>query len=217
MIALVSMLVAASCAAASARRVWLVAHATAFHPDVVADALERSHDASALEALSAVIAREPQADWERDLLDAMLAAPPLRTALVNEQLTELDYRIQRWARVPRVCASIATSFGFMLATLVFRNGLADPTDLATDAGELLFRGLVGDALTVVAMGVVGTAFCVGAQGEAKRLAKARTKGADRLVELLESRVSPNDRLPFVASFARTSDREKACTSAELLR
>ena len=40
---------------------------------------------------------------------------PARVALVNEQLAELDYLAQRWERVPRVCASISTSFGFLLA------------------------------------------------------------------------------------------------------
>jgi hypothetical protein len=134
------------------------------------------------------VATEPNADWERDLLQTLAAPPELRVALVNEQLTELDYRLQRWARVPRVCASISTSVGFMLATLVLRTALADAGDVPIEVGELVIRGLVGDALTVGAMGIVGTAFCIGAQGEARRIARARGKGADRLVERLESLV-----------------------------
>ena len=132
-----------------------------------------------------IVASVPEADWERDLVEALSAAPDVRAALVNEQLTELDYRIQRWARVPRVCASIATSFGFMLATLVLRDGLADTGDVPIEVGELVLRGLVGDALTVGAMGIVGTAFCIGAQSEARRIARARIAGADKLVERLE--------------------------------
>jgi hypothetical protein len=73
----------------------------------------------------------------------------------------------------------------MLATLILRNGLADSGDIPVEVGELVLRGLVGDALTVGAMGIVGTTFCIGAQSEARRIAKARVVGADKLVERLE--------------------------------
>jgi len=184
-IPLVAVLVALACAAASARRVWFAANATALHPEDVNAALAKAEGREAIEALRALVAKVPDADWERDLVEALSAAPEVRAALVNEQLTELDYRIQRWARVPRVCASIATSFGFMLATLVLRKGLADTGEVPVEVGELVLRGLVGDALTVGAMGIVGTAFCIGAQSEAKRIARARIAGADKLVERLE--------------------------------
>ena len=180
-----ALLVALGWALASARRVWFAANATAIHPEDMVTALARARGPEAVDALRALVAKEPSADWERDLLEALGAPPAQRTALVNEQLTELDYRIQRWARVPRVCASIATSSGFMLATLVLRQGLADTSELTGDVGELVVRGLVGDALTVAAMGIVGTANCNGAQGEAKKIAKARAVAADKLVERLE--------------------------------
>jgi len=181
----VAVLVALACAAASARRVWFAANATALHPEDINAALAKAKGPGAVEALRALVAKEPAADWERDLLDALAAPPALRVALVNEQLTELDYRIQRWVRVPRVCASIATSFGFMLATLVLRKGLADTGEVPIEVGEMIVKGLVADALMVGAMGLIGTAFCIGAQSEAKRIAKARSVGADRLVERLE--------------------------------
>jgi hypothetical protein len=187
-IPLAAVLVALVCAAASARRVWFAANATALHPEDVNAALGKAEGHEAVERLRAMVAEVPGADWERDLLEALSAPPNVRAALVNEQLTELDYRIQRWQRVPRVCASIATSFGFMLATLVLRKGLADTGDVPVEVGELVLRGLVGDALTVGAMGIVGTAFCIGAQTEAKRIAKARIAGADKLVERLEGMV-----------------------------
>jgi hypothetical protein len=188
MIPLVAVLVALACAAASARRVWFAANATAIHPDEIVAALAKASGPESVGALRELVAREPTADWERDLLEALASPGEVRVALVNEQLTELDYRIQRWSRVPRVCASIASSFGFLLATLILREGLADAGDLPSDVGELLVRGLVGDALTVGAMGIVGTAFCVGAASEARRIARARTKGADKLVEALEALV-----------------------------
>jgi hypothetical protein len=181
----VAVLVALACAAASARRVWFAANATALHPEDIHAALASAKGPEAITALRELVANEPDADWERELLDALTAPVAHRIALVNEQLTELDYRIQRWARVPRVCASIATSFGFMLATLVLRKGLADTGDVPIEVGEMVLKGLVADALMVGAMGLIGTAFCIGAQSEAKRIAKGRSVGADKLVERLE--------------------------------
>lgn len=196
MIPLIATLVALACSAASARRVWFAANATSFHPAAIHEALKAGTGTEALESLRAVVANDPAADWERDLLEALAAPSPQRAALVNEQLTELDYRIQRWSRVPRVCASIATSAGFMLATLVLRNGLADSReDLPIEVGELIVRNLMGDALTVGVMGMVGTAFCIGALTEARRLAKAHAAAADRLVERLEELVGGADVVP----------------------
>lgn len=198
MIPLLSMLVAIACAVASARRLWFVTTATAFDPDAVLEALHVRRTSkgravpaddrvrAGIEALRQAVIGAPDADWERDLFAALDADDAnTRAALVNEQLTELDYRIQRWARVPRVCASIATSFGFLLATLVLRRGLY-AADLTGDVGELFVRGLVGDAFTVALFGVVGTAFCIAAQSAAKRLAKRRIEAADALVGHLES-------------------------------
>ena len=188
MIPLAAVFVVLACALASARRVWFAANATALHPEEVNAALAKAEGREAVDALRAIVAKVPDADWERDLVAALSAPADVRAALVNEQLTELDYRIQRWSRVPRVCASIATSFGFMLGTLVLRKGLADTGDVPIEVGELVLRGLVGDALTVGVMGIVGTAFCIGAQSEARRIARARIAGADKLVERLEGLV-----------------------------
>ena len=200
MIPLVAIIVALTCAAASARRVWFAANATAFHPDDIRAALAGAQGSEPIAALRELLAMEPAADWERDLLSALAAPPDLRVALINEQLTELDYRIQRWARVPRVCASITTSAGFMLGTLVLRNGLAaDVSELTSDMAERMVRGLVADALLVGAMGLIGMAFCIGAQAEAKRISKARLKGADTLVERLESLLEEAPGVPGASS------------------
>jgi hypothetical protein len=197
-IPLVAVLVALACAAASARRVWFAANATALHPEDLYAALAKAKGPDAIVALRELVANEPAADWERDLLDALTAPVAQRIALVNEQLSELDYRIQRWARVPRVCASIATSFGFMLATLVLREGLADTGEVPVEVGEMILKGLVADALMVGAMGLIGTAFCIGAQTEAKRIAKARSVGADKLVERLEELLALPTEAPKIA-------------------
>ena len=76
MIPLVAVLVALACAAASARRVWFAANATALHPeDVNARAREGAGRARRVEALRALVAKVPAADWERDLLEALRRAP----------------------------------------------------------------------------------------------------------------------------------------------
>lgn len=181
-ISILAVVVAVACAAASARRLWFAANATFLHPGELVAALDKG---VSIDSLREAVVKEPRADWERDLLAALAAkVPEERTALVNEQLGELDFRIQRWARVPRVCASIATSAGLLLATLVMRRGLAE-AEMTGDAGDLLVRGLVVDALTVASFGIVGTAFCIAVMGQAKRLARSRIEAADRLVERLE--------------------------------
>lgn len=187
MIVAFAIFVALACVAASARRLWFAANPTAIHPDDVVASLGRSPDRAALERLRHALADVPEADWERDLLDA-LAEPreEARAALVNEQLTELDLRMQRWARVPRVCASVATSIGIMLGTLVLRNGLADAPDLSGDLGELFVREVLNDAISVVGFGIVGTTFCIAAHAHARRMTRARLKAADRMVERLEA-------------------------------
>jgi hypothetical protein len=175
--------VALACALASVRRLWFVTHATALHPDEVVTSMKKGGK----DAFRAAAADEPAADWERDLLEAV-ANPneKARAALVNEQLTELDFRMQQWVKVPRVCASISTSFGFLLATLVLRRGLVDyGPEVSADVAELFVRGLVGDAMSVAAFGLVGTTFCIAAQNAAKKLVAARLEAVDKLVELLE--------------------------------
>jgi hypothetical protein len=186
-IVIASVLVALACVLASARRLWFAANPTAMHPDDVVAFLGRNPARASLARLRAAARAHPSADWERDLLDA-LATPSseARVALVNEQLTELDLRVQRWSRVPRVCASVATSAGIMLGTLVLRHGLASAPDLAGELGELFVRDVVSDAISVASFGVVGTAFCIAVHAHARRMTKERLEATDRMIEQLEA-------------------------------
>jgi hypothetical protein len=189
-IALLAALVAFACAAASAWRMWLASHATGWHPADVLAAMGRAPDRAAVDRLRDAAARDPRADWERELFEALGATDPrVRVARVNEQLTELDYRIHRWGTVPRICARIATSSAFLLAALVLRNALAETTDFS----EAAMRGLLSDGLTVVFMGFAGTGFCLAASRHARGVARERLEGADALVETLESLVPAEDR------------------------
>jgi hypothetical protein len=103
--------------------------------------------------------------------------------LVNEQLTELDGRAQRWVRVPRVCASLATSAGFLLASIALVQGLAVPAedDAPTGAGAAIMG-----ALNALAIGIAGTSFCYAVHVRARRLVRERMAAVDRLVLRLES-------------------------------
>lgn|GEM_PF-1348642 len=190
MIVAVAIFVALGCVLASARRMWLAANPTALHPDEVVAALGRSRDRAAVERLRETVANVPEAEWERDLLDAVLVhAPDARAALVNEQLTELDLHMQRWARVPRVCASVSTSFGLLLGTVVLRRGLASAPDLSGELGQLFVRDVMGDAVSVATFGIVGTTFCIAAHAHARRMTRARLEAADRMIEQLEAAVT----------------------------
>lgn len=193
MIVAVAIVVALACVAASARRLWYATHATTLHPDDVIAWLGKAPDREKLKELRAIVDKDPSAEWERELLEALShTRADARVALVNEQLTELDIRVQRWARVPRVCASVATSVGILLGTLVLRNGLANAPDLSGDLGELFVRDVLGDAISVAAFGIVGTAFCIGAHAHAKRLTRDALKAADRMIERLEEAAGPTE-------------------------
>ena len=184
---LAAALVALACVIASGRRLWFAAHATVLGPDDVVAALDAG---ASLGRLRETVESVPDADWERDLFAALATPEPeARAALVNEQLTELDYRLQRWSRVPRVCASIATSVAILLGTMVLRRGVVEAPDLTGDLGQAFLWNLLGDAITVVAFGVVGTAFCIGAHAYARRTTRARLEAADRMVERLEGMAS----------------------------
>src|SRR5262249_18615544 len=129
--AIVSML----CVFASARRLVFAMTPITLDPKMLADAVK---DAP-LDIVTKAITRNPHAAWEKNLLVAAAMEGPTRTGEINEQLMEAEWLAQRWARVPRVCASIATSIGFLLATLALRQGLLDPN--VEGIGSLLMRSV----------------------------------------------------------------------------
>jgi hypothetical protein len=166
---------------ASARRLFIVTTPTLLVPDDVIDALTCGA------TLADLRRGVDEGSWEHDLFEALRhPQPEARAALVNEQLSELDRRMKEWDRVPRVCASVATSVGILLGCMVLRQGLATAPDLSGELGELFVRSVLGDAISVACFGIVGTAFCIGAHAQAKRLAKIRMEAADRMVERLEA-------------------------------
>jgi hypothetical protein len=172
--ACLSAVVAAACALASIRRLaWAVAP-TMLEPATVLDAMSR--DPSCSRSLCAGIAAR-DIPWDSALF-AAFAAPSAaaRDAIISEQLLELDWRAQRWSRVPRVCASIATSVGFLCASVALMNGLAVP---GVDAGTVL-----GPALDALTAGIAGMSFCVAVHFRSRRVLRERLASVDRLIERL---------------------------------
>lgn len=142
-------------------------------------------DAASVTRLREGLARRPDLAWERELVEAACSGgdEAAREALLGEPLSELGWSLERWDRVPRVCASVASSVGFLCATVAVIEALAMPAD--ADAGPLLGRVLAA-ALGAFAVGLVGTSFCAAVHLRTRGLAKVRVAAADKLVEQLVS-------------------------------
>jgi hypothetical protein len=178
--------VALACVVASGRRLAWVIAPIGLDPRMVAQALaqETGEKAGAVvHALKAALGSDGRLQWERELLAAFEEADERqRDALVNEQLLDLEARLARLSRVPRVCASIATSAGLLFGTLALLQGLATP---AEEGGAVASQGVLGSALAAVSLGIAATAFCVAVHVRAGRIATARRAAIDDLVALLE--------------------------------
>ena len=168
--------VALACVLASARRLRFAAVPTTLDPKMLSDAAK----GAPFEIVARAIERVPDATWEKNLIAAMKLEGPMRAGEINEQLLEVEWLANRWARVPRVCASIATSVGFLLGTLALRQGLLDPNLEGID--ELIMR-----SVNVLAVGIAGAMFCVAVHFRAGKIAKGRLADVDALVEKLEKK------------------------------
>lgn len=173
------------CIGASARRLYFAVHPTPLDAALLVKELQGARGRARYAALCRAIAETPEADWERDLVDALGADEEVRVARINEQLAELDHRLHRWIRVPRVCASISSSSGFLLAAVALRLGLARVDALAEEAVTDTLQAAALDALGIVALGMWGTVACIALQRQARVVAKARLEAADKLVDRLE--------------------------------
>jgi hypothetical protein len=184
MLAVLSAIVALACVLASVRRlVWAVAP-TSLDADLLLKALEGDGARARWDRLRRALTSPPWPTWERDLCDALGERDArLRDARVGEQLGELDWRAQRWARVPRVCASIATSAGFLFASIAMLRGLAAPVEdgVGPDAGAAMVS-----ALNALTLGIAGTAFCVAVHLRTRRVVRRRLAADERLIVRLQA-------------------------------
>ena len=190
---------ALACVAASARRVFFVYTATALDPALVVTALRGDAGRARAPRLAARMATAPPS-WEHDLVSAFRADEPARAAEINEQLAEIDWRLQRWARVPRVCASIASSVGFLCAAMVLRAALREAPANADDFMPIVNAAL-NDALGAVSIGIAGATYCVVLHVHASKAARVRQQAIDELVERLDDTLSGSAGPPYASSSA----------------
>src|SRR5579863_5775323 len=109
---------------------------------MLVEALAGDRADALLRALPAAVASDGRMAWERDLLAAFDEGEPRqRDALVNEQLLELEGRLARFSRVPRVCASIATSAGLLFGSLALLQGLGSAEGDASGSQAALSSAL----------------------------------------------------------------------------
>jgi len=192
MLAVVAAVAAAVCVWASARRIAFAVAPTKLDVSAIASALRGDDRSARLSAVTKAVHRAPGAEWERSLLEAAQADASLRAALVNEQLSEYDYMTKRWERVPRVCASLASTSGFLLAAVALRMGVSDPSTFDPETGDAARGALLTGALNCVALGIAGAAFSIASMHRARQEARTRLDAVDKLVERLERATSPEE-------------------------
>jgi hypothetical protein len=189
MIVLFALVIVGACVAASYRRLSVVAAPTLFDTAVLGEALRGDRGPERIGAVLEALRALPESSWEHELAVAMASEDAVRAAHVNAALSEFDYRLQRWSRVPRVAASISASACFLLASLALRAALVevgepDAAD-ATETFGVAFEGPILHAIDVVALGLFGATACGAIQYRARGLAKGAAASVDQLVERLE--------------------------------
>jgi|SRR5580692_1980371 hypothetical protein len=173
-----SALVAAACIFASLRRLAVAVAPLSFDAGELRRAVTGHR---AIASLRAAVGAEPRARWEQDLFAAFAENDVrLRDALVNELLTEVDGLTGAWSRVPRICASLATSCGFLFASVSL---------LRSWGGEQApppVGSAVVSAVDTFSIGVMAAAFCFVIHVRAARAARASLSAIDQLVERMKS-------------------------------
>jgi hypothetical protein len=201
-LAVCSAIVGAACVIASGRRLaWAIAP-MGLDPRLVHKALEGKGAPAVVDALRRELARSDESDRkprfakDREFFAAFDEPQgQARDAGLNEQLMELEGRADRWSRVPRVCASIGTSAGFLLASIALVEGLGLP-DGEEGTGAAAIQGAMFSALGALSLGIAATSFCVAVHVRAARVSRERRQAIDELVERLERLRSMSDGEPM---------------------
>jgi hypothetical protein len=148
--------------------------------DGAAEASERTSDPApdrleaARRSLDTVF---PEGSFEHTLLRARALPFDARDSEVAMGLLDLQYDLARWARVPRVAASLATSVCFLGAAAALRQGLLEDE-------QPNFEAATWRAVGIVAMGLATGLACMLLQRAAAREARRRLRAVDDLVPLL---------------------------------
>jgi hypothetical protein len=171
-------LVGLACTLAGARRLWLGIAPSGFDHDLLARALR---DATALRRLRDGLEARGTDSLERSLVAAASGEDVAsRDALIDEQVIEANWQVLRWAPVPRVCASISTSAGFLCACVSVIQ------TLAVDPGDAGVAPSLRSALAAVAFGIAGASFCIAVHVRLRPLMSHRRAATVRLVDRLRT-------------------------------
>lgn len=193
-----ALLCSLGCVAAALRRLMFVYGASSFDADTLLRSLRGNEGRARGRAIASSLEAAAVVDTDQDLYVALSALsardvhrgdPDLtedeRMAHVNAALLELDFRFDRWARVPRVCASISSSVGFLLASWALRTALMTAPSIAEESFNAALQEAINGALGVAAIGAAGTVTCLSVFYEARRVWKARRAATEKLVDRLE--------------------------------
>ena len=182
----VAAIVVLSCIWASVARLRRAIAPTAIDPVPLLEALRGDAGRARYDDVCAAIAEDPDADWERELVLAFAMRGEERVMRLNELLLDLDHLVSSGARVPRVCASISATTGFLLASLALRQGLGVASDLPLEIQDYAIHQAVRDGIDVAAVGICGAVVCVTLGIRAAKAAKARLLATDQLIERMEA-------------------------------
>jgi hypothetical protein len=188
-------IVALACALASARRLATAVAPMQLDPQLVLEALQRDREGRLPGRLREVLAGDPRFADEQELLEALaIDGVQERDARVDEALGDLRWRGQQGLRVPRVCASVASSTGFLLATVALIQAMGAPgAGSAGDAADAVadVHAPLGAALGALALGIAGATFCAAVHMRARRVHRERMSAVTRLIEsgLLSKRLN----------------------------
>jgi len=189
-------LISTICVVASLRALRKTMNATAINSARVAQSFRQgdlARIATKAARLFAWAERTPEAEMERELLDAVQNHEGQgRVALINAVLSEVDFRVQSQARIPRVCARVSSTVGLLCGANALRHGLVMGS-LDGPPSELIMHGPIADMLSAVLMGIAGATWCATISRSMKKVSTDTLSGQDALVEKLERLESPEKR------------------------
>ncbi|MGH7268925.1 MAG: hypothetical protein ACREJ3_00715 [Polyangiaceae bacterium] len=186
-----SALVAGTCVAGSTRRLARAVAPMQIDPRIIVSALEAPSGDDLWDGLPRALEQASGLVAECEFFLAFAIADDRgREARTEELVSEIEGKSCRWGRVPRVCASIASSAGFLFATMALTRALALP---ASDTRTAV-RGVLNEALGALAIGIAGASFCASVHVRAGRVARERMSAVSRLVELALARAHGGARL-----------------------
>jgi hypothetical protein len=178
-----SAIVALACALASVRRLAIAVAPMQLDPRLVLEALQADRGARLPGRLREVVAGDPRFVHEAELLGALaLASDDEREARVSEELNEIKARGQQGTRVPRVCASVASSTGFLLATVSLIRAMGAPAPSSGEEMGLQAPATLTAALGALAVGIAGASFCAAVHMRARRIHRERMSAVTRLID-----------------------------------